>query len=97
MKKTIAAAALSASTSALALWAPPAEQRTICLDKYENESGAIYGGSCDQSANNETLGLELLENGCAEGQIAITSQRYHNSEQWSVNIGPCLPPNVAQL
>jgi len=97
MKKTISAVALMASsTSAFALMAPPTQTKTICLDVYENEDGVKYAGTCDQAKNNQILGATILENGCAEDQIALTSRKYQGGS-WDISIRACMPPNVVQL
>lgn len=108
MKRTVAALALSVSTPSFALMMPPTKVKTICLDSYESEAGAKFAGNCDQAANNTELGLALLDNGCAEGQIAVTSAGYttftkkpkHKAKEelkFDIEIRSCLPPNVAQL
>ena len=95
MKKTIATIALTASPSAFALIGPGGETKTVCLNTYETAEGLLYAGSCDEAPNNEELGLEILENGCAEGQIALTARKF--GETWEPQIASCLPPNVVQL
>ncbi len=114
MKKTISATiiALSGATSALALWAPaPVASKTYCLDYWDvqNEdvgTPAYRAATCDQSNNNSILGRTLLSNGCAEGQMALTTHRYYNGaeegsegseEAFPIQIGSCMPPNVTQL
>lgn len=108
MKRSVslAALALSVSTPSFALMMPPVKTKTICLDSYEGAEGAKYAGNCDQAGNNAEAGVALLENGCAEGQIALTSVAYpsypiNNSKKeelkFDIEIRSCLPPNVAQL
>lgn len=92
--KTIAAVALSAS-SAFALIGPGSERKTFCLNSYTDANGVQYVGSCDESFNNVTLNKPLLANGCAEGQSALTAYGFNN--QFSIEIGACMPPNVVQL
>lgn len=94
---SIAAIALAASGTSSALVPAPLETKTICLSSYELNDGSILANSCNQAANNEELQLEILENGCAEGQIALTATRWNQDQPWSIEIGNCLPPNVAQL
>ncbi|WP_141735035.1 hypothetical protein [Oligoflexus tunisiensis] len=96
-KKSVTALALTASSSAFALMRPPVETKTICLDMYESAEGAAYAGTCDQSDNNETLKKKILENGCAEGQLAMTAQKWDKRGEFYPSIHSCLPPNVAQL
>ncbi len=114
MKRTVSAAALalSVSTPSFALMLPPTATKTICLDTFESETGVKYSGNCDQAANNKELNLPLLENGCAEGQISLTSVAYPSFSEapkkkkkqepaqelkFDIEIKACLPPNVAQL
>ncbi len=108
MKRTVAALALSISTPSFALMMPATATKTICLDTFESEAGVKYAGNCDQAANNKELNLAVLENGCAEGQIALTSVAYPTYNQsakqkkkpelkFDIEINACLPPNVAQL
>ena len=97
MKLTIAAVALSAATLALGLTPPPQETKTICLGIYESADGVERADSCDRARNNATLGLPLLENGCAAKQISVTSVKYQGSKEFTIEIAPCLPPNVVQL
>ncbi|RZA25960.1 MAG: hypothetical protein EOP10_05185 [Proteobacteria bacterium] len=112
MKRTVSAAALalSISTPSFALMLPPSATKTICLDSYESETGAKFAGNCDQAANNKELALPLLDNGCADGQIALTSvaypasfvqnspkQKKNTKLKFDIEINNCLPPNVAQL
>lgn len=97
MKKTIALAALTVSTSAMALRPPPAETKTLCLHYYENDSGAKYAGRCDESENNVSEGLELTESGCTENQVAVVSKRFSKDQPWDISVPLCFPPNVTQL
>lgn len=107
MKKTISATivALSSATSVLALWAPaPVESKTYCLGMYDiqnaEEGSPVYmAGTCDASYNNAYYQTPLLDNGCAEGQIALTTHRYGGGEEgeFPIQIGSCMPPNVTQL
>lgn len=95
LKTTIAAAALTAS-SAFALIGPGTESKTFCLDLMEDASGPAYVGSCDQTKNNKITGKEILENGCAEHQVAQTTYRLPGGK-YKFEIAPCLPPSVVQL
>lgn len=109
MKRTVAALALSVSTPSFALMMPAVKVKTICLDTYESETGVKFAGNCDQATNNAESGVKLLENGCAEGQISLTSAAYPDFSQtpkqkgqeeevkFDIEIRSCLPPNVAQL
>ena len=84
MKKTIMALALTtASSSAFALTGPgfgAIASKTLCLDAYQNENGVSFAGACDQSANNVYNKAVILENGCAEGQIALVSLKFNNKD-----------------
>ena len=102
MKKTIAAIALSASsTSAFALIAPqnPIQTKTYCVSLYDFDDGAKTAGSCDETKNNVTLGKEILSNGCAEEQVALIAVKTGRGRaaKFNIEIGSCLPPNVVQL
>ena len=107
MKKTISATviALSGATSALALFAPqPIDAKTYCLETYQvlndagNPSGEI-AGTCDESTNNGILQRPIQANGCAQGQVALTTYRYafDGNQDFPITIGSCMPPNVTQL
>lgn len=96
MKKTVAALALSASSSAAFALSPmPQATKTICLDVFEDANGLQNSGNCDEARNNEIRGVRILENGCAEGQIALVARKFSN--RFDIEIHPCLPPNVVQL
>jgi hypothetical protein len=96
--KTIAALSLTAaSTSAFGLMMPPVKTKTVCLDQFETNDGSLRLGTCDQSKNNRIKHLPKLENGCAEGQAAMTVQKWEQNAEFFPNIPLCLPPNVAQL
>lgn len=101
MKKTIslAAIAISASTSSFALIGPPADMitKTYCLDTYTTESGSMMAGTCDQSINNARRGAQIGENGCAENQISLQTSKANRSAEFPIRIRACLPPNVVQL
>jgi hypothetical protein len=101
MKKTIslAALAISASTSSFAIIGPPidAVTKTYCLATYTKEDGGMVAGTCDQTANNQLSDRQIGMNGCAEGQIALTTSKSVNAEYFPINIRACLPPNVMQL
>ncbi len=101
MKKTIgvAALAISASTASLAFFIPRdhIETRTYCLSVYEDEQGGQRAGSCDETNRNTYYQRELNAQGCAEGQVALSTSRYDSQEEFPIRIGMCLPPNVAQL
>jgi hypothetical protein len=64
--------------------------KTVCLNAYQQQDGSISLGSCDAARNNVTLKKEILQNGCAEGQAAITTRN-------KIAISACLPPGVVQL
>lgn len=95
IKTTVAALALSASSSSFALMAPPTQTKTICLEVYETAEGVSYSSGCDASSNNVELGLTILENGCAVDQVALIAHKY--GRRFDIQISSCLPPNVAQL
>lgn len=101
MKKTIslAALAISASTSSFALIGPPApyEVKTYCLDFYGDATEGMIAGTCDQSQNNVSRGDQIGPNGCTEGQIALTTSRTRRDQDFPIRIRSCLPPNVVQL
>jgi hypothetical protein len=98
MKKSIAVLALSASsTSAFAFMMQPQQTKTYCLSVYEGADGAKFASSCDESKNNEILGKDLLENGCAEDQVALTARKHKGQKKFDIQISACLPPNVVQL
>ena len=98
-QKTIAAFAVTAS-SAFALIGPgfgQPETKQLCLDAYEANDGALFAGKCDQTRNNERNGRELLSNGCAVDQIAITAVKKFGAEKFDLEVRSCLPPNIVQL
>jgi len=95
--KTIAVLSLAASSSAFALMLPPVKAKTVCLNTYETAQGSLHLGTCDEAKNNKTLDRPLLDNGCAEGQAAMTVQKWEAQANFTPNISACLPPNVAQL
>lgn len=95
MKKTIAALALTASSAAVAMPMPASESKIICLKTYESNDGSLDAAGCDSSRNNKTLGLPILENGCAADQVALTSVK--RGERFTIEIGSCLPPHAVQL
>ena len=104
MKKTIAALALTSASSAMALIAPPEAHpvpttvsKNICLQVFTSASDVSYAASCDESANNARFDLEILENGCAAGQTSMNSISFDGGETFSVEVAPCLNPNIAQL
>lgn len=101
MKKTIgvAALAISASTASLALYVPRDNMvtKTYCLSIYEDVEGGQRAGSCDETDRNTYYQRELNAQGCAEGQVALSTRRYGDEGEFPIRIGMCLPPNVAQL
>lgn len=102
MKKTISLAALAISTSASAFWVPQdpstVVHKTYCLEVYTiGDTGDQYAGSCDQSHNNAERHLQINRNGCADGQIALTTTKLKGDKKFPIEIRSCLPPNVAQL
>jgi hypothetical protein len=99
ISKTIAALSLTASSSAFGLMAPdqPVRTKTVCLNTYERADGSLELGTCDEAKNNRTERRPLLENGCAEGQAAMTVQKWASQPGFTPQIAACLPPNVVQL
>ena len=101
MKKTIslAALAISASTSSLAFIGQPmdVQTRTYCLSVRSDASGAMMAGSCDQTANNAQRNAQIGGNGCAEGQISLTTSKPSDAEEFPIRMRSCMPPNIAQL
>ncbi|MCA9506913.1 MAG: hypothetical protein KC505_00650 [Myxococcales bacterium] len=101
MKKTISLAALAVSASnSFALLAPlPAnyDYKNYCLSVYHRNDNSALAGNCDETANNQTLNRTLQENGCADGQISITTFKRPDQERFPIEIGSCLPPNAVQL
>lgn len=94
---SIVAMALAVSGTSFGRIAQPLETKTLCLNSYELSDGSTLAGGCDASANNQVLGAVLLDNGCAEGQVALSASRWSSEDAWSIEIGSCLPPNVVQL
>lgn len=95
MKKTVAAIAILASTVASNAMPLPTDPnapkpKTVCLNMYQNQDGSVSLGSCDAARNNVVLKKQLAQNGCAEGQAAITTRN-------KIAISACLPPGVVQL
>lgn len=93
MKKTITSVALMvASTQAMAFYPGQLENKTVCLSskiyKYEDGSKAI--GNCDETNNNKDQNKQIKQNGCADGQIALTVHK-------DTAIQSCMPPGVVQL
>lgn len=99
MKKSITVLALSAaSTAATAFPIFPSSQvkfKTICLELYETAAGAKNASGCDAASNNASSHIPLLDNGCAENQVALTTRVVNGKAD--IKIASCLPPNVAQL
>lgn len=98
MKKTITALAIIASGSmALAISrphnpnAPAPKLRTICLKVVQtaNDASQVLS-SCDSTPNNKMAQVELLENGCAEGQASLKTYN-------KIAITACMPPGMVQL
>jgi hypothetical protein len=95
-KKTIAAVAITVSSiSTFARMPGPKETKNICLDVRQDAKGALYAGNCDQTRNNQTSGVELLANGCAQEQIALRASKY--GEKFDIEVRSCLPPHIVQL
>lgn len=94
---SLAALAISASSSTFALIAGPTDTKTYCLEMYTDTCGSSYAGSCDQTANNERRGAQIGENGCAQGQVALSTGRWSPDEPYQIEIHACMPPNAAQL
>lgn len=101
MKKTIslAALAISASTSSFALVMPPANMsyKTYCLDRYTDSDGNTTMGSCDQSPNNARGNAQVGQNGCTTDQAALISSKAPWDKDFDIVINACMPPNAAQL
>lgn len=96
MKKTIAAMALLVSASnALAIAPPHHEKREfkdVCLEVWQTgQDGSQRIGTCDETKNNKQLKRQILENGCAEGQVQMTV------EVSKTDIRSCWAPGVVQL
>lgn len=90
MKKTIATLAILASANAYALRGPGGpEHETVCLKTYKLSDKSIQAGSCDESRNNASQDRELMENGCAKGQVAVSVE--------VDTISSCMPPGAVQL
>jgi hypothetical protein len=90
MKKTIAAIALLASSNAYALRPPPeTDLKKACVKVHKMQDRSGIAG-CDETSNNERANLRLRDNGCAKGQVAI-------STYGELDIEACLPPGIAQL
>lgn len=92
MKKTIAAIAVLASTNAYALRPPnmhEEERETVCLKTYKLDDKSIQTNSCDSTNNNKRQNLQILENGCAKGQVAVVVLKD--------TIHSCMPPGAVQL
>lgn len=101
MKKTIAALAIIASgsltaqvASAIARPTDPSAPRpkisTACLGINQNADESVSLSSCDSASNNKRSGVELKQNGCAEGQAAIRTLN-------KLAISSCMPPGMVQL
>lgn len=99
MKKTIGSIALlmSAAQAHAFIVPTPGNQprprprpvvQTYCLSQQQTASdGSMTVGSCDESERNQMMGSELMENGCAQDQVAIKAVR--------LQIKSC--PTAAQL
>lgn len=102
MKKTtiaVAALALSASSS-FAIIGPGHDRyvtKTYCLGTYSYGDGSMNAGTCDETNNNAMLNLPRMENGCAEGQMALTTSKRVREANFPIQIRPCLDPNIVQL
>jgi hypothetical protein len=92
MKKTIAAVALMASaTTSMAMPFPHNEPpKTMCLKVYSAPDKSKEASDCDDSDNNATLKLKLKANGCAAGQVVISTYD-------QLNIPKCMPAGAIQL
>lgn len=102
MKKTIAAIALVASGTitasvATALVRPPPpgtpvpKVQTVCLAMSGTANdGSVTLSSCDSANNNLRAKVQLLENGCAEGQAALRTRN-------KTAVSSCMPPGMVQL
>ena len=95
MKKTIATVAMIVSSqAALGLGFerptnPPPKKVNVCLSVSEGRDGSKYGG-CDETSNNAITEAKLLENGCAEKQVAL---KFIDKSP----IEACMPPGMIQL
>lgn len=98
MKKTITALAILASGSmAFAIArpidpnAPQPKLRNICLKVAQiTNDGSLNLSTCDSTPNNTRAQVQLLENGCAEGQASLKTYN-------KVAINACMPPGMVQL
>lgn len=98
MKKTITALAILASGSMAFAIARPIDPggpqpklRTICLKVAQTANdGSQTLSTCDSAPNNTRAQVELLENGCAEGQMSIKTYN-------RIAMNACMPPGMIQL
>lgn len=87
----ISTLALVASTQAMALIGPNPgrEAHKACLTITEDGADGMYAGNCDETNNNKRAGKTILENGCAQGQAALTT--------FEIKLPACRDPRVVQL
>jgi hypothetical protein len=104
MKKSISIAALAISaSSSFAIVFDPTDSapqwitKTYCLAVHTHDDGSTTAGDCDKSELNARFDRPLLQNGCAAGQIALTTEKWAEDEGFPINIHSCMPPNIAQL
>ena len=97
MKKSVTLLALAASSSSAFALIGPARLPTkvLCIETNESDDGALFGRTCDMTQRNRTEQKVILSNGCAEGQVSILSVK--QAAKWTIDLNPCLPPNLAQL
>ena len=95
MKKTIATAALTASSSLFTINGPNVITKNMCVNVYTSDNNVLYSGNCDETKNNEQLNRPILENGCAEDQTSIVAIK--NGDKWEPQLRMCLSPNIVQL
>jgi hypothetical protein len=85
MKKTVASLAILASLSTANALVGPGDSTSrtpnpkprptpvkACLNTYQMADGSVVAGECDASEQNKIYGVEILENGCAEEQVAVS-------------------------
>lgn len=97
MKKTIAAVAIMASSAAALAFPgmpdpnqPPPPFKTLCLNVYPTKDKSKVASDCDDSDNNVRHEKKIKQNGCAAGQVAITTID-------ELNIPKCMPAGMVQL
>lgn len=88
---------MASSSSALALppFRPPGQPEprvyTYCVALVATgDDGSLQARDCDETANNQTLGRKLNQNGCADEQASIKSLQANV-------VHACLPVGATQL